>query len=236
MLSSKKGRTRMVTREELRELPAPEPLGPWHKPVPHNTLVETLTAALHDQDLGVKQEQFAIGKHAIFGFMTTEQTTKDESVGLSVGFRSDNAQRFGVQIVCGTHVFVCDNMAINGEWVVCARKHTLNLDLDKAIHKGLEKIRTDFEREEARIERLRAWHLNDNTAKAFIFDLVHRGALPNRMAVPVYEEYQQSGDRFPAQSPWALVNACTEIAKRLPMPPRMRLLGAVSELERIWFR
>ena len=55
-----------VTREELKNYPAPEPTETW-KPVAHAQLVDTLTQVMADRGMHIEREPFAVQGTRLFG-------------------------------------------------------------------------------------------------------------------------------------------------------------------------
>ncbi len=52
--------SRGITLAELSSLPAPEPLGPLHRPVPHHELVEVLKEELGTAGYEATREEYAV--------------------------------------------------------------------------------------------------------------------------------------------------------------------------------
>jgi hypothetical protein len=75
----------IVTRDELKNYPAPVPTETW-KPVSHLQLVETLAGVMADRGLHITREQLAVQNHKLFGTFDTEWQKMDD-FGAAVGFR-----------------------------------------------------------------------------------------------------------------------------------------------------
>lgn len=221
--------TKMVSRGVLRELPAPESKGPMHRPIPHIELVDTIDRSLKMLGMNVVRDDMSIGKNSIFGMLTTNFKMQNEAA-FTVGFRSDNAQRFGVKVIAGANIFVCDNMALLGDWLVCAKKHTTGLDLFGVIRKGLDTAAGSFIHfMENDLERFKTKGITREHAKSFIFDLANDGYLPLAKIRAVWAEYTTpQHEEFVTGTVWGLLNAVTEVAKQLPAGPRMELLTEVA--------
>jgi len=224
----------IVTREQLRALPKPTALGVYHAPIAHVELIEMLEQRLK-VTLGatITSEQFSIKRNAaiLFGVLNLSYGERSD-YSAAIGLRHANDMSLSHQFVCGTHVFVCDNMALRGDTIFLKRKHTFNLDLAQEIDAGLAEFKLQYTALDDRIVHLKSLTLTDDNAKARMLDIFHKGIVPVKYLDKVYDEYlTPSHDEFKPRTLWSLHNAFTETMKLMPMTPRM---DATQELGKVF--
>lgn len=192
---------RIVTPDDLRALPAPEPVGPKHKPVPHIDLFETGEAVSRDLGLKWTQPQLVLNKDGsrLFGGAIVEPTnrglgatlrqSRPDGSAFALVFKSGNAGRVSITLAGGICPFICSNLDLHADAVVLKRKHTTGLRLEAELREGLERYvesTVDFLRirEEAATLSLR-----DDEAKLAIFDAFDAGLLAPRFFPHVVRNY-----------------------------------------------
>ena len=81
---------------------------------------------LHGAGYVIKSEKYGLARNdaRFFGIINLD-TPLATGVGLSVGVRNSVDRSFPIGMACGSHCFVCDNMAFRAELLV-RRKHTIN--------------------------------------------------------------------------------------------------------------
>ena len=69
--------SRLVTVDELAQIPPGEPVGPRHKPVPHLELVTVLRDAFAERGYAVDREQYSVTRDGarLFGTLDLSPTT-----------------------------------------------------------------------------------------------------------------------------------------------------------------
>jgi hypothetical protein len=98
-----------VGREALRLLPAPEPLGSRHRPVPHAELVEAVQAEAMNRGLVVTREEYAVQREGALLFAVMDlageavQTPALEARGrgAALGLRSSTNESFAISLLAG---------------------------------------------------------------------------------------------------------------------------------------
>lgn len=229
--------TRKVTRETLLALPPPEALGPRHRPVPHHELVTTLERAADANGYRVVREEFAInGSNTdIFGVFDIARTNGDNSAerGLALGFRGSNARKLALKAVAGSHVFVCDNLCLHGEFVAMFRKHTTGLDLEAETRGAFERFLEQSRQLDNGIEELQARRVSDTEAKEIIYEVFSTRVLPLRLLPEVDQTYFRPDESWTDCTPrthWGVYSACTRSARRLELASRMRATTRLAQL------
>jgi hypothetical protein len=104
----------------------------------------------------------------LFGVLDLAVSGSDFRFSIGLRNANDKSMRFGM--VSGIRVFVCDNMAFNGEFFAIQAKHTKRFDIMDSIALGLDRIQRNFKLITEQIDRWKANQLSDDRAKAIIFD------------------------------------------------------------------
>ena len=221
-----------VTLAELSALPAPELMGPMHRPVPHHELVEVLKEELGLAGYEVNREEYATQRYGLklFGVMDliprpeTSPVLSNGDRGLGLGFRHGNDQSMSLHLVAGTRVFVCDNLTLSGDMIVLRRKHTKGLSLRDEVRAGIERLLLQYPVLEQGIERLKERHVSHIEAKAMIYDaFIYQRVLPVRYLEPVGNWFfypPPDAEDCRPRTFWGLHNAFTRTVKELSSPAR----------------
>jgi hypothetical protein len=179
--NSPKFESKLVTHADLRALPEPIALGPNHKPVPHVVLVDSLLNEIDRRGYEPIKTQFALGHKgdALFGVIDLKGKTDDRS--LALGFRNSVDRSLGIQGVAGSHVFVCDNLALSGSTFAFKRKNTTGLDLGSMVANGFDRFLQHAEAFDIQVARLQGIALNADRVKAVIYDVFAARIIPIRL-------------------------------------------------------
>ncbi len=113
-----------VERDAVWSCPTPARTDSW-VPVPHQKLLSLVEGTLEGSGLHVVNEARALWNDGAryFGLLEVVNGVARSDYGLVVALRNSHDKTFRGGIVCGSGVFVCDNLAFSGE-VKIARKHT----------------------------------------------------------------------------------------------------------------
>jgi len=205
-----------IDRDALVTLPTPEGTA-THVTVPHNALVGHIENRLAQHKLGIAKSEYAVQSdgNKLFGIITLiHQIQTDFSFAL--GIRTSNDKRIPVQMIAGTRVFVCDNMAFSGDLITLSRKHTANLDIRSELWGGVDRAVAKFGGLNNRILELKAEEIDDNRAKAMMLDAALKGIMPMRLLPDVNHHYfTPPHEEFAGRNLWSLHNAFTEGFKQL---------------------
>lgn len=230
--------SKLVTLEQLKALPEPEPLGLRHKPVPHAQLVEGILAEVERRELVPVRTQLALGAkgHALFGVMDLQKVGVEATGerGVSFGFRSSTNSSLAIKAVAGTRVFVCDNLALSGDMIAFLKKSTIGLDFKDMIAHGFDQFAEHVTVMDLHIAELGATALSDGEAKQRIFDVFNAGIMPVRLFDDVARIYFQPTEDMTDVQPrtlWGLHNAFTRAARDLGPG---RLFNATVQLGRMF--
>ncbi len=224
--------TDLVTRDQLRLVPVPEPTRTW-RPIPHIELIESLAQVLQQNQIAIQGEEFALRRDGSTLFGVLQLVYENTSDGrAAMGIRTSNNKTLSIQICAGLSVFVCDNLVFRGDLIALNRKHTSGLNLHTELSVAVLRFQDHFGRLTGEIDRLRARELTDPEAKALIHDVFVGGVLPVRFLPHVSEMYfAPPFQEWAGRNAWSLHNAFTAAAKQMPMSTR---LPATQELGRLF--
>jgi len=220
-----------LSRDQLVTILPPEPTDTF-KPIKHADLVDEVHEALARRQLAVVKEEYAVSEDGmrLFGVMDLATSANDFRFSIGIRNANDKSMRFGM--VSGIRVFVCDNMAFNGEFFAIQAKHTKNLDIMDSIALGIDRIQRNFKPLTEQVERWKQLQLTDDHAKAIIYDAFIGGKLeaPKHLAKFVGEYYfnPQYPD-FEPRTTWSLNNAFTSAFKILDPVPQFRATASLGE-------
>jgi len=219
-----------MTRDQIAMVSTPASQGPWHKPIPHIEVIDTLFKVLSDQKLEVINEEFSVNTKSadLFGVLDLRGPGLGDSTSTtSIGLRSNNMKKRSLAFVAGERVFVCDNLCFDGTWKVLKKKHTLNLQLFEEIRDSIDGFLNAAFLNRSTIRRLQERELSDKDAKAFTFDAFAERVFPIKCFDDVVKEYWAETPRheeFAPRTAWSWVQAFTQVAKELKDNPKQEAL------------
>ena len=224
-----------LTRSELAALPAPPPMGPRHVIRPFIEDVELVQNEMAANGLTIKDEGFGVqytkeGTPGTF-FGLLELVGDRDDFGLMVGLRGSYNQRLPRGIAVGSRVFVCDNLAFNGE-ITISTKQTLNVAdrLPGLMKDAVARIPQMAEAQESMFEMLRSTTIPARIGDAMLIEMVRRGVMvPSQLGramaewdKPLHDEHAEDGFSL-----WRMHNAVTEAIK--PSNPERAAVPATWE-------
>lgn len=219
--------TEIVTREQLRRIPAPASTASW-RPIAHVDLVEILQDRLEASGYRIEREKFAIQTNGLKLFGTLDLQNGHElgqGLGLALGFRHSNDKSLALQIVGGARVFVCENLSLSGDVEVFRNKHTHGVfqRLRQSLGRYFGGLGQQIELLKDRFGVWQAAKLDDDGAKVIIYDAIAKGIIPSRIRPEVHEAYfnaEQLGyEDCAPRSKWGLHNSFTRAIKALNPSP-----------------
>jgi hypothetical protein len=203
-----------VSLDELAMLPVSAPTETYF-PIPHIDLVEMVKNSLFRTGYSITDETHAVAGERYFGLMDLKSDYADRTTTL--GLRNSHDQKFPAGMVVGNRVFVCSNLAFNGE-VKFSRRHTTHImrDLPRLIDSSIGKI-NDFETSQAaRIEAYKTTELDIKDVDHALMSILRAKILPANTVVKALEEFNHPRhDEFKkdGNTVWRIYNATTEFLK-----------------------
>ena len=224
-----------ATKADLAAVPVPEATESY-VPVPYMRLIEELKLHIPRFGLTVEDERYALAREGkqCFGVLTC-RNGRAADWGLAIGLRSSYDRSLAVDLVSGSRVFVCDNLAFHGETQV-SRKHTVKVfrDLPDLMYRMLADVSLMKARLAAEIERMKATSLTPEHAHHLMILAVRGGALPASRLPKVLEYYEEMRpEEFGERTAWSLFNSFTAVTGRqapwLQMESTLRLTKVFRE-------
>jgi hypothetical protein len=216
--------TGKITRAELARVPTP-PATTTHVPIPHLTVVEGLVDTLSRRHIGVVDEEFAVSKDGLEMFGVIDLETSFDGCRFAIGIRNANNKRFRLSCTVGLRVFVCYNLAFQGDYSPVLAKHSKNFSLEDSLSVGVDRMQRNFEPMRRQVESWQAQQLSPAAAKLTIYQAFIEGDLevPKHLARKVHELYfTPQHKEFESRTMWSLSNAFTSAFKELDPIPQFR--------------
>jgi hypothetical protein len=216
--------TGKITRAELAQVPMP-PATTTHVPIPHLAVVEALVETLSHRHIGVVGEEFAVSKDGMEMFGVIDLETSFDGCRFAIGIRNANNKRFRLSCTVGLLVFVCHNLAFQGDYSPVLAKHSKHFSLEDSLSVGVDRMQRNFEPMRRQVESWRAQQLSAAAAKLTIYRAFIEGDLeiPKHLARKVHELYfTPQHQEFESRTMWSLSNAFTSAFKELDPIPQFR--------------
>jgi hypothetical protein len=219
-----------ITREQLQIVPAPEGTD-THHPLAHHTIVEALLEALAFRHISVVRDEYAVSDDGMKMFGVLDLETAFEGCRFSIGIRNANDKSMRLAMTVGYRVFVCDNMAFQGDFSPVLAKHSKNFNLIDAVSVGVDRMQRNFEPMRRQIEVWKQSLLPNEAAKLIIYRAFVEGELeaPRHLARRVHELYfNPQFEEFAPPTRWSLANAFTSAFKELDPIPQFKVTAKLG--------
>jgi hypothetical protein len=209
--------TGKITRQDLALLPTPAGTS-THQIIPHIDVVGAIVETLGFRHISVVRDEYAVSKdgNKMFGLLELDQTFA--GCRFALGLRNSHDKTMRLALTVGYRVFVCDNMAFNGDFTPVLAKHTKNFDLQRSLSAGIDDMQRNFEPMVKATEVWRATQLSDVDAKLIIYRAFVEGQLdaPRFLDRRVNDLYfNPRHEDFAPRTMWSLSNAFTSAFKEL---------------------
>src|SRR5947209_8173895 len=156
--------TNKLAREHLKAIPAPEATETY-QPLAHHLIVDALLEALTFRHISVVRDEYAVSEDGMKMFGVLDLETTFEGCRFSIGVRNANDKSMRLAMTVGYRVFVCDNMAFQGDFSPVLAKHTKRFSLVDAVSVGVDRMQRNFEPMRRQIETWRQNQIEDGKAK-----------------------------------------------------------------------
>lgn len=205
-----------ITRGELASVPTP-PATDTFKPIAHTQLIDELEKSLSFRHIEIVRDEYAVSPDGMRLFGLLELSAEYEGVRFAIGLRNANDKSMRIGMVAGYRVFVCDNMALSGDFKPLLAKHTKHFDLVESLSIGVDRIQRGFGPLRDAIAHKRTHRIRDEEARSMIYRVFMEHKLPLKLLKTVHHEFfvAPSHDDFKPQTVWSLENAFTTSFKEL---------------------
>jgi hypothetical protein len=216
--------TSKITREQLTFVATPEGTA-THHPLPHHTIVQALLEALAFRQISVVRDEYAVSLDGMKMFGVLDLETAFEGCRFSIGIRNSNDKSMRLAMTVGYRVFVCDNMAFQGDFSPVLAKHTKNFSLIDAVSVGVDRMQRNFDPMRRQITKWKESLISEDEAKLVIYEAFVEEALeaPKHLATRVHDLYfNPQFEEFAPRTRWSLANAFTSAFKELDPIPQFK--------------
>lgn len=203
-----------VDRGTLSHVETPSCTESWF-PLPHDFLLKEVESQLTAHGFGIGETTHALSHEGKRYFGVLQILRPDDGPGdysWIVGIRNSHDKTFPASLVMGTRVFVCDNLAFNGE-VKLSRKHTRFAvrDLRFMTSRAVGRLGEQFHREDERIAAYKKQRLTDKAAHDLLIRAVDCRAITPTVLPEVIRYWREPlHEEFRSRTVWSLFNAFTE--------------------------
>lgn len=198
-----------VAYDALRQLPVPAATD-THVPIAHSAVVDMVKYSLGFYGHEIVGEDYGVTPDGarFFGVLSLRSEYGDYTD--TVGLRNSHDKRFPIGISFGSRVFVCDNLAFNGDHVI-KRKHTANAkrDLPGLVAEVVEPLRDQRMHQANVFQAYRRTPLDEATVHHVIMQLYKAGVINVQRIADVLEAYETPPHDWGEPTAWRLFNAAT---------------------------
>lgn len=219
-----------IDRQTLSLVPTP-PATDTHRPIPHHEVVSALVETLGFRHIGVVHDEYAVSPDGMKMFGVLDLETEMHGCRFSIGVRNSHDKSMRLAMTCGYRVFVCSNMAFNGDFTPVLAKHSKAFSLVDSISIGVDRMQRNFEPMRKQVEAWRAAELTVVTAKMIIYDAFIESELevPKHLVRSVHNHYfNPKHEEFKPRTVWSLSNAFTSAFKQLDSIPQFKATAKLA--------
>ena len=226
----------LITRQEMRHIPVPPPMGPRHHPYSFADFADNTVSAIERAGYSVTDEEFAVQKDGmrVFGILKVSNApdvspavptlASSENVpalykpewNLVVGVRGSNDQSVSRGLVIGSQVMVCSNLCFSGDLGKWNRKQTTNVesDMPQIIRRAVDQLDRKNEELTVNFDAFNAAKVDRDGGDRILMDILRGGGF----SASQFERAVEHWDKLPAdlqehsangRTLWWLFNACT---------------------------
>ena len=222
-----------IGRQDLLALPTPEATD-THKPIAHSRVISGLIEALTYRKLDVVREAYGITPDGMRMFAFLEVNVESGGLRLGIACRNANDKAFALGLVAGYRTFICDNLALRGEFQAITRKHSKALEagLQDVLAVGVDRVQRQFEPMLAQVDAWRNHRLPDIRAREIIYDafVYDRIDAPKHLMREVDRHYfAPEHEEFKPRTLYSLQNAFTSAFQKLEPIPMFRATTSAGE-------
>lgn len=225
---------RQILRDELDGIKTPAPTKSWH-PIPHASLVSQIQGAIERSGLHVVDQVHALSPDnaRYFGILGLRNGSNPADYSLMLGIRNSHDKSFPAEMVVGSRVFVCDNLAFSGE-IRIGRRHTsrINEDLPQLVESAVGRMGSLRRHQDDRIAAYKETEMTDAQAHDLVIQALDSKIITVTRIPDVIKEWR--APRHPefavSKNGWRLMNSFTEIMKDTSIFDRPRTTQALHGL------
>lgn len=199
------------------------------RPVHHREVIAAIRTGISAVGLEVVKSEYVLAGNGMKMFGVWDLSTGNSELCWSIGIRNSMDKSMALGITAGTRVFVCENLAFDGEFVEL-RRHTKGLTLDELEFMAYRAIRNVV----GRLAAFQAWHeglkshaLSEDDAKIMLVEIVTQSVFPVSK-FPIFHDLYFGGAY--GQTLWGFHEAATDVlreANLLSLPKKNQVLNGI---------
>ena len=209
----------LLKRDELDLIKVPEPTNSY-VPVSHYHLTDKLVNISTDilRDYTLVGETYAVARQGNQMFAVLKFQGDCPDMALAIAFRNSYDYSMSLGIAMGASVFICDNLALQGE-IVIMRKHTKNVwnELEEMAIANLFRSKKNFDKIVADSELFKGKPLENDEAFRLMGTLFGHNIISPRQITALKDEWlRPTHPEFGDRNMWSFLNSTTEALKTCP--------------------
>lgn len=217
-----------VSEAEVYQVPS-VPFTRTFKPVHHQQVIEAIRTGINAVGMNVMSTEYVLANNGMRMFSAWELDSGNSEICWALGLRNSMDKSMALGITAGTRVFICENLAFDGEFVEL-RRHTKNLSVEELEFMAYRAIKTLI----VRLTKFQEWHLglkqydlSETDAKVLLVELITQNVFP-ASKFPRFHDLYFGGAYNPTL--WGLHEATTEVLKEanlLSLPRKNKVLNNI---------
>ncbi|MEA1933962.1 MAG: hypothetical protein U9N60_05975 [Thermodesulfobacteriota bacterium] len=217
-----------VTEAEVIQVPA-VPFTRTFRPMHHKQILDAIRTGINAVGLEVVNSEYVLAGNGMRMFGVWDLDSGNDDLCWSVGIRNSMDKSMALGITAGTRVFVCDNLAFDGEFVEL-RRHTKGLTMEELEFMAFRAIRCLVRR----LTKFQTWHeglrqhaLTERDAKILLVEMITQSVIPASKLPRFYNLY--FGGAY-THNLWGFHEAATNVLKDsnlITLPKKNRILNAI---------
>lgn len=167
------------TEQEVIQVPA-VPFTSTFSPVHHRDVITAVKRAIQTVGMNIVSAEYALGRNGNQMFGVFDLDNGNNAMGWALGVRNSMDKSLALGLTCGTRVFICSNLAFDGEFVEF-RRHTSRLDyeeLEYLAYRSVRKMMTRLAAFQVWHKGLRHYPLSERDAKVLIVETMTNMVIP----------------------------------------------------------
>jgi len=225
----------IADRRDVEKVNTPRSTETW-TPIPHIALINQVEKALKANRLNIGDFAHSLTKDGMryFGLIEIINGENHDDYCWVLGLRNSHDKSYPAGVVCGSSVFVCDNLSFSGE-VKLARKHTRHIvrDLPSLVTSGIGRLMDKWHDQSTRFTAYKHRAIDDTQAHDIIIRATDVGVCSNRLIPGVLHQWREpSHKEFTPRTVWSLFNGFTEALKEgslADLPKKTEALHALLD-------
>jgi hypothetical protein len=200
--------------EDILDIPTPEATDTW-EPIPHHQIIDQLHRCADSLNWQVHRANYGLTPKGdrMFGVIDFLNDTHPD-YGWSIGFRNSHDKSMAAGVCAGARVFVCDNLALKGEYIA-TKRHVPRHEFLRNLQDAFKLLPDQLANLQKNLDRLKLEGIAEDGARLLIFQAAEQKIIPSSEVIQIWDEFQKpTYPEFRDPNRFNLLMAFTEIAKK----------------------